>query len=114
MLTQQQSLDRSKFERLVDNTLFHAAMARSVFYRTENVVRKGENAGDQHFLLFSQCFGKASSSRLLKNGVVWYQFKQYMTKPEKAGNKHFSLYFYFQIEEKFRLYLKLKALPNEN
>ena len=25
----------------------------------ENIVRKGENAGDQHFLLFPQCFQKA-------------------------------------------------------
>ena len=28
--------------------------------RIENIVGKGENAGYQHFLLFPQCFQKAS------------------------------------------------------
>ena len=36
-------------------------MAIFVFNRQENVVGKGENAGYQHFLLFPQCFPKASS-----------------------------------------------------
>ena len=31
------------------------------FGRVENIVGKGENAGYQHFLLFPQCFQKASS-----------------------------------------------------
>ena len=30
----------------------------SIFDRVENIVRKGENAGYQHFLHFSQCFQK--------------------------------------------------------
>ena len=29
--------------------------------RTENIVRKGENAGSQHFLLFPKCLKKPSS-----------------------------------------------------
>ena len=37
----------------------------------ENIVGKGENAGNQHFLLFSQCFQKASFPGSLKVGVVW-------------------------------------------
>ena len=32
------------------NPLYHTIMT------FENIVRKGENAGDQHFLLFPQCF----------------------------------------------------------
>ena len=36
----------------------------------ENIVGKGENAGYQHFLLFSQSFQKPSCSRL-KVGIVW-------------------------------------------
>ena len=32
--------------------------------RIENIVEKGENAGNQHFLLFPQCFLKLSFSRL--------------------------------------------------
>ena len=39
--------------------------------RVENIVGKGENADYQRFLLFSQCFQKASSSGSLKVGIVW-------------------------------------------
>ena len=35
-------------------------MIISVFDSVENIVGKGENAGYQHFLLFLQCFEKAS------------------------------------------------------
>ena len=34
-------------------------MMISVFDRIENIVRKGENAGNQHFLLFPQSFQTA-------------------------------------------------------
>ena len=43
----------------------------SVFDMIENIVGKGENAGYQHFLLFQQCFQKASSLGSLKVGIVW-------------------------------------------
>ena len=46
-------------------------MAKFVFGWVEIIVGKEENAGYQHFLLFSQCFPKASLSALLKVGVVW-------------------------------------------
>ena len=36
---------------------------------TENIVGKGENAGYQHFLLFSQCFQKAFFSGLCVNSL---------------------------------------------
>ena len=39
--------------------------------RAENIVGKGENAGNQHFLLFPQSFQKASFSRSLKTWTVW-------------------------------------------
>ena len=39
--------------------------------RVENIVGKGENAGYQHFLLFAQCFRKASFSGSLKVEIVW-------------------------------------------
>ena len=38
--------------------------------RVEKIVGKGENAVYQHFLLFSQCFQKASSSCSIKVGIV--------------------------------------------
>ena len=43
--------------------------------RVENIVGKGENAGYQHFLLFPQCFQKASFSGTLKVGIVWQRVK---------------------------------------
>ena len=41
--------------------------------RVEKIVGKGENAGYQHFLLFPQCFQKASYINIgwLKVGIVW-------------------------------------------
>ena len=44
-------------------------MTISVFERVENTVRKGENAGNQHFLFFSQCFPKPSSFGSLKSAL---------------------------------------------
>ena len=41
--------------------------------RIENIVGKGENAGNQHFLLFLQCFQKATVSGSLKVGIVWFR-----------------------------------------
>ena len=37
----------------------------------ENFVGKGENAGYQHFLLFSQYFQKVPFAGFLKVGIVW-------------------------------------------
>ena len=42
-----------------------------VYDREENIVGKGENAGYQHFLLFPQCFQKASYLGLLKVVIMW-------------------------------------------
>ena len=41
-----------------------------VFDRGENIVGKGENAGNQYFLLFPQCFQKPCFQGASK-GVVW-------------------------------------------
>ena len=46
-------------------------MIISVFDRVENIVGKGENAGYQHFLLFPQCFQKASFPDTSKGVIVW-------------------------------------------
>ena len=46
-------------------------MIISVFDRVENIVGKGENAGYQHFLLFPQCFQKASYPDRSKGVIVW-------------------------------------------
>ena len=46
-------------------------MMISVFDRLENIVRKGENAGKQHFLFFPQCFQKASYLKWFKVVIKW-------------------------------------------
>ena len=46
----------AKLEALADDKSDVAKMTITVFDRVENAVGKGENAGDQHFLLFPQCF----------------------------------------------------------
>ena len=43
---------------------------KPVFGRKENIVGKGENAGNQHFLLFPQCFQNASYSRSFNVRIV--------------------------------------------
>ena len=53
-----------------DNKSNVAKMMIYVFDKVENIVGKGEKAGHQPFLLFSQCFQKASLSGLLKLRTV--------------------------------------------
>ena len=64
-------LDCSKLKVFSDDKLKVAKIIIFVFDSAENIVGKGENAGYQHFLLFPQCFQKASFSGSLKAGIVW-------------------------------------------
>ena len=50
-------------------------MIISVFDRVENIVGRGENAKYQHFLLFPQCFEKASLPDTLKGVIMWEWIK---------------------------------------
>ena len=61
-------LDLTKLKAFANDKLNIAKMTVFLYDRVENIVGKGENAGYQHFLLFSQCFPKPSS---LNVGVVW-------------------------------------------
>ena len=47
--------------------LTFANMMISGLNRVENIVRKGENAGHQHFLLFPQFFSKGFLYRMVKS-----------------------------------------------
>ena len=53
-------LDWSKLKELADNKINVIEILKFVLGKVENLVGKGENAGYQHFLLFLQCFQKAS------------------------------------------------------
>ena len=63
-------LDWSKMKAFADDKIKVAKIMISVFDSVENIVGKEENAVYQHFLLFPQCFQKASFSELLKVGIV--------------------------------------------
>ena len=41
------------------------------FIRIENILGKGENAENQNFFFFLECFQKTSSSGFLKQKIVW-------------------------------------------
>ena len=58
----------SKFKVFADDNLNVDQTLKFALRRVENIVGKGENAGNQHFLLFPQCFQKASPLGSLK---VW-------------------------------------------
>ena len=49
-------LEMSKLKAFADNKFDGTQNMKYAFQRVENIVRKGEKAEYQHFLLFSQCF----------------------------------------------------------
>ena len=59
--------------KILDNEI-HVIVNKNLKFslgRMANIVRKKENAGYQHFLLFPQCFLKASFLGLLKVRIAW-------------------------------------------
>ena len=64
------TLEVTKLKAFADDKIHVAQMMISVFDRVENIVGKRENAGYQHFLLFPQCFRKASFLGLLEFGIL--------------------------------------------
>ena len=63
-------LDWSKLKAFADKKVNVNQKSKFAFGRLENFVGKGENAGYQHFLLFTQCFQKGTFSGSLKVGIV--------------------------------------------
>ena len=71
-------LDRSTLKVFADDKLnVTKKKINFVLGRVENIVGKGENAGYQHFLLFPQCFQKASFSGSLKVEIMWERVKDW-------------------------------------
>ena len=67
-------LDWSKLKAFADNRISMKQKLKFDMEKVENIVGKVENAGyqsNQHFLLFPQCFQKASFSGSFKVGIVW-------------------------------------------
>ena len=85
-------LDWSKLKAFADDKINVNEVLKIGLGRLENIVGKGENAGNQHFLLFPHCFQKPSISGSLKVGIVWWKVKKNWGKGVNAGYKHFLLF----------------------
>ena len=70
-LTYDKIFYQSEFKAISDDNINRTKKLKLVYGRVENIVGKGENAGNQHFLLFPQCFQKASFPGSLKVRIVW-------------------------------------------
>ena len=62
-LTYDKNLDWSKLKAFADEKINVIEKLKFVLERVENIVGEGENAAYHHFLVFPQCFQKASFSR---------------------------------------------------
>ena len=67
-------LDWSKMKAFADDNINVKEKFKFGLGRVENIVGKGENAGNRHFLLFSQCFPKPTVSLSLKSGLCGKEF----------------------------------------
>ena len=63
-------LDLAKLKAFAEDKITFAEMMNFVFDKVGNIVGNRENAGYQHFLLFPQCFQRASLLGSLKVGIV--------------------------------------------
>ena len=70
-LPDDKSLDLSKLKAFADNKINVTVKLKFALGQKENIVGTGENAGNQHFLLFPQCFQKASITGSLHVGTMW-------------------------------------------
>ena len=64
-------LDQSKMKDFLDDKINVTKNLNFVFGKEENIVGKRINAGNQHFLLFPQCFRRLSFSGSFKVDTVW-------------------------------------------
>ena len=63
-------LDWSKLKAVAEDKINMREKLKFVLGRVENIAGKGENAGYHNFLLFPQCFQKASYTGSLKVVIV--------------------------------------------
>ena len=63
-------LDQSKLNGFQDEKIIVTHKLKFILWKVENIVGKEENAGDQHFFLFRQCFQKSPFIGSLKVLIV--------------------------------------------
>ena len=64
-------LDLSKLKAFADDKMNVPKKSKFALGRVENIAGKGENFGYQRFLLFPQCFQKATLLGSLKVRIEW-------------------------------------------
>ena len=64
-------LDQSELKAFADNKQNVTEKWKFVLEKVGNIVGKGESTGDQHLLLFLQCFQKVSYTGSLKVVIMW-------------------------------------------
>ena len=64
-------MDWTKLETSAGDKINSVQIMISAFDGLEIIVKKGENAGYKHFLLFPQCFQKLSLFGSWKVVIVW-------------------------------------------
>ena len=70
-ITRQQILDSSKLKEFADDNFKLDENGRKLSNWVENTAGKGEIARYEQFLLFPQCFQKASLAGASKGVIVW-------------------------------------------
>ena len=123
-------LDLPKSKAFADNKINASEKLKFVLRRVENIVGNGENAGNQHFLLFPQCFPMCFSVGSLKVVIVWKRVKNRLyvvqiiicvtdwvensvEKEENAGYQHiFSLFPQYFRKTFSQGYLKSRLCVN--
>ena len=76
LLPNDKIVDWSKLKAFADDRTNVSEKLKFVYGRVENIVEKGKNAVNWHFLLFPQHFQRASFSSLLKVGIKWFRVEQ--------------------------------------
>ena len=94
-----------KLKAFADDKLSVTQNVKIVFHRIEYIVRKEENAGYQHFLLFPQCFQKAfppvrQKLSLSGNGLIKFLHLILKKVCRLSPFVHFNFHF-FTIQRKF-------------
>ena len=78
------NVDKSKFKALADDQINSPQKLNFVLGRV-NILGKGENAGNQDFLLYPQCFKPSSKIKITISTVSFLPFPQCFKKHFLSG-----------------------------
>ena len=91
-------LDWSKFKAFAEDKINVMKNLNFVLGRVENIVGKGENPGDQHFLLFPQMFSKDFIFKDVKSQDCVVNSKKKSIVRTQKFLKHYAIMFSWSID----------------